>query len=532
MICRERGRREAALPAAAERPGESAGPEHLPKTKGNEKMNDRANQLLRICLALTSERDREKFLCMVLDAAMKVAHCDAGTLYLLENDALTFVRMVTISQNMRRGCGGDPITLPPVPMKSQYVCAKAAMDGIMVNIPNVREVKGFDFSGALEYDRITGYRTQSMLVMPMTDIKGRVIGVMQLINAMDGDNVVPFSKDIEQLIGAVSSQAAACILNMQYARQINALLESLVDTMTKAIDDRTPYNASHSCNMAKYAERFLDWAETKVPGWSWSNEHRQAFLLSVKLHDIGKIVTPLAVMDKSDRLAEKMERIEERFRRMDLLDRIAFLEGNMTEAEYTGSVRERKDDLTRIREMNIKEQLSEKECEWARQTGARTFRNEEGKEEPWLTKEEIACLQVRRGTLTDPERQTMNNHVAETSRILAEVQFPSEYQEVPFWASAHHELLDGTGYPNHLSQKDLPPEVRLLTILDIFDSLVASDRPYKKAKSAEEAFRILHQMAAAGKLDEEMLNMFEASRAWQGESHRSYDDGSRQESGR
>ena len=235
MICRERGRREAALPAAAEGPGESAGPEHLPKTKGNEKMNDRANQLLRICLALTSERDREKFLCMVLDAAMKVAHCDAGTLYLLENDALTFVRMVTISQNMRRGCGGDPITLPPVPMKSQYVCAKAAMDGIMVNIPNVREVKGFDFSGALEYDRITGYRTQSMLVMPMTDIKGRVIGVMQLINAMDGDNVVPFSKDIEQLIGAVSSQAAACILNMQYARQINALLESLVDTMTKAI---------------------------------------------------------------------------------------------------------------------------------------------------------------------------------------------------------------------------------------------------------------------------------------------------------
>ena len=259
-------------------------------------------QLLEVNVALTAERDREKFLTMVLDAAMAAARCDGGTLYLLEGDALRFARMTTLSLGIRQGGHGDPIALPPVPMEPRYVCAWAALRGETVSIPDVRESGKYDFSGTEQYDRITGYRTESMLVVPMTGDKGGTIGVLQLINAMDGGRTVPFPAEIVQPISALASQAAACIQNMRYAGQVTALLDSLVDALTAAIDDRTPYNANHSRNMARCAERFLAWAGRNDPAWRRTEDEVRAFVLSVRLHDVGKLVTPLSVMNKEERL--------------------------------------------------------------------------------------------------------------------------------------------------------------------------------------------------------------------------------------
>ena len=151
---------------------------------------------------------------------------------------------------------------------------------------------------------------------------------------------------------------------------------------------------------------------------------------------------------------------------------------------------------------------------WTEDLAQQTFTDERGTAEPLLTPEEAACLRIQRGTLTDPERQMMEAHASETGRILDQVRFPPEYRNVPFWAAAHHEYPDGSGYPEHLAGRQIPTEVRLMTILDIFDSLVAADRPYKKARTAEEAFGILKGMEAQGKLDAALLEKFERSGAW------------------
>lgn len=472
-------------------------------------------QLLAVNVALTAERDKEKFLSMVLDAAIAAARCDGGTLYLLENGVLRFVRMTTLSLGIRQGGHDDPIALPPVPLEPQYVCAWAAIHRKPVSISDVRKTDAYNFSGTEKYDRMTGYRTQSMLVIPMAGDKGEMIGVLQLINALDGARVIPFSTEIEELISALSSQAAACILNMRYAEQVNALLDSLVNALTAAIDDRTAYNANHSRNMAMCAERFLHRAGSIDPAWNWTADHRRAFLLSVRLHDVGKLVTPLSVMNKETRLGEKLAQIEERFRRMDLLDRIAFLEGRITEEQCREQTETRRAAMDRIRQINSSGFLSTEDLQWVEDLARLTFPDENGTEEAVLTPEEAECLRIRRGTLTAAERQIMESHVKETSRILDQVSFPREYREIPFWAAAHHEYLDGTGYPDRLSAESIPAEVRLMTILDIFDSLVASDRPYKKPITPEKALGILKQMEEQGKLDGRLLKLFEGIRAWE-----------------
>ncbi len=145
----------------------------------------------------------------------------------------------------------------------------------------------------------------------------------------------------------------------------------------------------------------------------------------------------------------------------------------------------------------------------------KTYTDENGQEQPWLTGPELVQLSVRRGTLTDEERKTMQDHVVNTARILKQVTFPKSFAQVPLWASAHHELLNGKGYPDHITADQIPPEVRLLTILDVFDALTARDRPYKPGMPAEKALGILHSMVNEGGVDENILALFEKSRAWE-----------------
>ena len=473
-------------------------------------------RFLALSLALTGERDREALLSSILDTAMEVSRCDAGTLYLLEDDGLHFCRMVTLSQGTRQGGHADPISLPPVPLEEKYVCSWVALHQESINVPDVRNDTHFDFTGSLRYDAMTGYRTVSMLVVPMRNDKGEMIGVTQLINATDGKgNVIPFDPEVELLVSAISSQAAISITNMQYSEQITALLDSLVGALSTAIDERSPYNANHTRNMVRLGERFLDWLDRTGQDWHFDADDRRSFLMSVWLHDVGKLVVPLEVMDKQSRLAGQLGEVEQRFVRMGLLSRIALLEGRISPEAHDAAARERDEALAFIRRIDTAGFLPDADLEALERIAARSFTDETGKAQPWLTPEEAHCLSVRKGTLTDEERSIMQSHVVVTGRILSHVQFPKSYARVPHWAAAHHELLNGSGYPAHLRAEDIPREVRLLTILDVFEALTARDRPYKPPMPAEKALSILDSMVSEGAVDAGVLELFKASRVWE-----------------
>lgn len=472
--------------------------------------------LLELCAALSAERDREALLSRILDAAMDLTGCDGGTLYLLEEDGLHFCRMVTRSLAVRQGGHDAPITLPPVPLTASHVCARAVLTNRLINVPDVYQDRSFDFSGARRYDELTGYHTHSVLVAPMTDDRGGLIGVLQLINALDAaGGLTRFPPEVEPLVTALTAQAAISLTNMQYSEQITALLDSLVGALSSAIDQRTPYNANHTRNMAKYAARFLDWLDRREDPRRFDADRRRAFLLSVWLHDVGKLVVPLEVMDKADRLGPALERVERRFVEMGLLDRIAMLEGRMSAAELSARTDDRAGALELIRQSNRAGFLPDERAAELEALARRTYTDENGQTRPWLTEDERERITVRKGTLTAGERAVMESHVTATARILSQVAFPKRYAKARDWAADHHELLNGTGYPSHKTAEDLPFEVRLLTILDVFDALTARDRPYKPAVPVEKALAILRDMVRAGSLDGTILDLFEQSKAWE-----------------
>ncbi len=472
---------------------------------------EQIERFLNICVAITAERDREQLLSQILDTAMDLADCDAGTLYLLEEDGLHFCRMVTRSLGIRQGDPGNPVTFPPVPLEDSFVCSYAAMHNQTISIDDISANTEFDLTGSIQYDEMTGYKTKSMLVVPMTNDKGEVIGVMQLINALGERGV--FSKDIELLMTALASQAAISITNQQYSAQISDLLDSLVRALSNAIDERSPYTANHTRNMVVLAERFLERVGEKTD--LFDKEKRRAFLMSVWLHDVGKLAVPLEVMDKATRLGDHLEPLMERIRVMGLLDKIATLDGRLTQEELSNRDTERKQLKEFILKINDGGFLNDEDRRQLEDLSERTYTDENGDNLPWITAEELTCLMIPKGTLTGEERAVIESHVSITRKILKDVDFPKEFSDVPGWASSHHEFINGEGYPAHAKGEELPPETRLLTILDVFEALTASDRPYKKPMPAERALAILDSMVQEGKIDNNILSMFKESKAWE-----------------
>ena len=304
-------------------------------------------------------------------------------------------------------------------------------------------------------------------------------------------------------------------LKIEYARQVTSLLDSLVGALSTAIDARSPYNANHTRNMVHYAENFLDYLEQTNSDWIFDENHRRAFLMSVWLHDVGKLAVPLEIMDKPTRLGPAFSNIQKRFTEMSLLDRIAWLEGRMDEGTYETMKLEREETLAFVERINRTNFLTDEELVSIQKLSEKTYVNEQGEILPWLTDEELTDLRIRKGTLTDEERAIMQSHVTVTEHILGQVDFPAIYAQVPAWASAHHEQLNGKGYPHHLTAPDIPREVRLLTILDVFDALTAKDRPYKTPMPPEKALGILRSMVQEGAVDAEILALYESSKAWE-----------------
>ena len=472
-------------------------------------------KLIEIAIGISAEKDTDILLENILTEAMRYTDCDGGTLYICGEDSLEFHTAITKSKNFYMSKRQGNMTLPPVPYSNSHVCACCAMEKKKINIPDVYESTEYDFHGAQKYDSLNNYRTRSMLVLPMEDDKGKVIGVLQLLNAMDEKGeVVPFPKECEQTIYALNSLAAVSLNNHKLQEQILALLHSFVEVMASAIDTRSPYNANHSRSMAKYAEKFIAWLNASDSDWKFEEKDIDPFLMSVWLHDVGKLVIPLEVMDKPTRLGDLEEGLLHKISTGILMERLRGLEHPNEKPEADANIKALEDAKELFLGVNSAGFLPDEKLEAIAEAGKLKVRTFEGEEIPLLNEEELTALSVRKGTLTDAERGIIQSHVVNTDKMLAKMIFDGDYANVPVWAASHHEFLNGTGYPKKLTAEQLPKETRLLTILDVYDALTAEDRPYKPAMPTEKAFGILHSMANDGQIDGDILALFEKSGAW------------------
>ena len=486
---------------------------------------DILKKVLEVGISLSAEKDFNRLLEKILINVMEITNCDAGTLYLLYDNSLHFKIMRNDTMKTYQGGDGKDSGLPPVQLTRASVCALSIIEDKTIVIDNVRQCDEYDLTGPIKYDAITGYYTCSMLVVPMKNRSGEQIGVLQLINAKDAEEkIVGFAKDLVPIVESLASEAAIAIQNARYVDEIRGLFQSFVQVMSSAVDERTPYNLTHTTHMAEYGGRFVDYinkrcrecGQTEV----FDTAHKEEILMSIWLHDIGKLVTPLGVMNKDSRLRpDQATAIGHRMEKVELWTEIRALKGEISEQEKAEKLAE----VEKLRKLVasvdhagfIRDELME-ELEAAKQM---TYTDLEGNEHPWFSEEEFTALTIRKGTLSAAERGIMEGHVSVTDKLLSKINFSADLSHVREWASAHHELMDGSGYPNHLSGDQIPYEVRMITILDIFDALVADDRPYKPGMPIEKAVGILTAMAEKeGKLDPRLTKLFIEGRCWEAEA--------------
>ncbi len=469
--------------------------------------NAELKKILNIGIKLSTEKNREHLLASILENGMDITHCDASTLYLFEDGKLRFKIMKTLSQNISRGEDGELIDdMPPVPMTERNVCSYAALHREIINIPDVYNDTRFDFSGPKKYDALTGYHTQSLLVIPIENNEDELIGVLQLLNAMDEEgNVIPFDSEYEIIIRSLGAQAAIEMTNLKYVQEVKRQLRSFVEAMSTAIDERTPYNGSHTRKVAEYAGMIADYINKQHQAGAcddYFDENRKDKLeLAALLHDIGKMVVPLSIMNRATRLDRDLGTVETRFRLLEAYYMIDKMKGRIDEAEYQKRIAYLRESMDFIHRIDGKGVLDDADYDRVQELAGHSYVNDAGEPLPYLTKREKDRLSIRKGTLTEDDRRQMEYHVVMTEKILGKVRFNKNYEEIPKWAASHHELLDGSGYPRHLRGADLALETRMITVADVYDALTARDRPYKKPVSQEKALGILKDMADEGKLD-------------------------------
>jgi HD-GYP domain-containing protein (c-di-GMP phosphodiesterase class II) len=501
----------------------------------SDKLLHRLKDLNEIGIALSQQRDLTSLLETILVAAMRITHADAGTLYIheLEQRILRFeiLRNNTLNKAMG-GTSGIPITFYPIQLydnsgqpNNAMVVSHSALSGETVNIPDAYVVEGYDFTGTKNFDAKTGYRSQSFLTVPMRNHENEVIGVLQLINAQDQENgaIIPFSRDDQQLLESLASQAAIAITNRHLIDQLEGLFEAFIHLINTAIDDKSPYTGGH-CERVPALTMMLAEAVSRTTlgefkDFVMTDKDRRELKIAGLLHDCGKITTPVHVVDKATKLQTIFDRIQLVDTRFEVLKRDAEIalptrirekgEEAAIRAEYAERVRQLDDDREFLRHCNVgSEAMSAAAQERVRQIATYQWRNGDGEMSNFLNDEEVENLTIRSGTLTPAERGIINRHIDITIKMLESLPWPRHLKNVPEYAGGHHERMDGKGYPRGLRREQMSIQARVMGIADIFEALTAKDRPYKKGKTLTESLTILGKLKLGGHVDPDLFDVF------------------------
>ena len=502
-------------------------------------------QLTRIGLALSAEKNINKLLEVIVDYARDLSHADAGTLYILDDDKEHLRFEIMQNDTMKTRIGGTSeveISLPKVPLHSDgkpnyyNVSSYTALTGETVNIPDVYKAKEFDFTGPMEYDAATGYRSKSMLVIPMKNHENNIIGVLQLLNSQipETGEVVAFSKDYVDLVASLASQAAVALTNTQLIQDLKNLFYSFIKSIATAIDEKSPYTGGHITRVVDLTMMIAEVINKTDHGpfkdVLFNEDELEELRLAAWMHDVGKITTPENVIDKSTRLQAIFDRthlVETRFqmiansieneylhRKIELLQNGICDESKIEimNQELAHKIKDLDEELKFIKACNDPgEFMSDEKIDRIKKIAKKNYVTPDG-EHPYLTEDEVENLCIRKGSLTDKERNIIENHAGMTLKILNELPFPAKLANVPEFASSHHEKLDGSGYPRGLSEKELSLQSRIMAIADVFEALTSKDRPYKEPMILSKAVEIMEFLKQDKHIDGDIYDLFLESR--------------------
>jgi HD-GYP domain-containing protein (c-di-GMP phosphodiesterase class II) len=524
------------------------------------------HELNQIGMALSAEHDPQKLLELILTKSREFTSSDAGSVYLVESledgqhesllyapgqngsslpeDALQERLRFKLAQNDTVAVSFREAT---VEINEHSVAGYVALTGEIVNIEDAYHLpRGVPYSINRRFDEDSGYRTKSILAVPIRNQKEKIIAVLQLINAKRDrharlnsadaveQQVIPYSPRQQEIVLSLAGQAAVALENSQLYDSIQRLFEGFVRASVSAIETRDPATSGHSfrvANLTVALAEAVDGAENgPYKNVSFSRDQMREIRYASLLHDFGKVGVREEVLVKAKKLyPAQLEMIKQRFwlvRRTAeneiLKSRVKYLlekgreEYLATQQKFDSALadqlREIDEYLEAVIWANEPTVLPEGNFDKLLQVSKLQYEDREGSKRPVLTPDEVHLLSIRQGSLDDEERLQIESHVLHTVSFLQQIPWTNELRNIPEIARGHHEKLNGTGYPYKLSAPEIPVQTRMMTISDIFDALAAADRPYKKAVSIERALEILELSVKDGELDAGLFDIFISAR--------------------
>lgn len=536
-------------------------------------------ELNEIGAALSAEHDTSKLLELILTKARMITQSDAGSLYLVESlehetgsdrpevDEATVGELNldgTASKIVRQAEGpkqlrfklaqNDSKTIPfkeaTMEINDKSIAGYVALTGKPVRIDDAYRLNPeVPYTINRKFDEDSGYRTKSILAVPMRNQKEEIVGVVQLINAKKQfgaklenlsavtQQVVSYTERQQQVVESLASQAAVALENSRLYEAIQRLFEGFVRASVIAIEARDPTTSGHSfrvANLTVALAEVVDRCETgPFANLRFSRNEMKEIRYASLLHDFGKVGVREEVLVKARKLyPAQLDLIKQRFQFVkrsmqaeSLEKRLRYVLEKSREAylkklpEFDAELKQQFEelDLHLMTVLNSNEPtvLPEGSFEKLADIAAHHFFDMEGQDQALLSNDEVRLLSIRKGSLDESERLQIESHVVHTFKFLQQIPWTREIKNIPAIARGHHEKLNGLGYPFKLSAPEIPIQTRMMTISDIFDALSASDRPYKKAVGLDRALDILTFAVKDGEVDGDLFAVFRESQVWQ-----------------
>jgi HD-GYP domain-containing protein (c-di-GMP phosphodiesterase class II) len=468
---------------------------------------EQKHEITQIGISLTAEKELPRLLNKILSEGRKLSRCEAASLFLSEPGEGGPNLRFKLFQNIAL-----PISLPEktFPLNANSIAGYVALTGEVINAGDVYALSpDLPYHFDPSFDRAHGYRTRELICLPMCNPRGEIMGVLQFLNVLEPElQGQAFDRDTVELLLALASQAAVAIDNSVLLENIRELFEGFVAASVMAIESRDPVTSGHSFRVADYTcglAEILDRApELRLRELALSRSQMRELRYAALLHDFGKVGVREHVLQKAKKLLpERMELIRLRIQLLKerILRDFAEHHPDCPHCRHGPSLEDRAELAARVEELDAYWALIEQANEPSvlhrddqdRLVRVREFRVPQGLglDGGLLEEDEFLALSVTRGSLTHDERREIESHVVHTYAFLRKIPWTKDLRLVPEIAAAHHEKLDGTGYPFSLAGDSVPVQSRMMTISDIYDALTARDRPYKSAVPVAKALDIL-----------------------------------------